>query len=138
MALRPLWLAGKSALARLHRKPVADLLGPLLSNGLVATCPIIDLELLYSARSFVDYRHVLAERRAFPSYPVNREVTDRAIEVQFEMARRSQHRIALPDLLIAAVAEVNHLTVIHYDGDYDRIAAITGQPCEWVAPRGSL
>ena len=44
----------------------------------------------------------------------------------------------LPDLIIAATAEEHGATVLHYDADYDRIAAVTGQPVEWVAPRGSL
>ena len=138
MAVRPLWLADKSALARLHHQPVADRLAPLLINGLIATSPIIDLEILYSARSLTDYESVLAERRSLPSYPVDRTVTDRAIEVQHLLAGVGRHRVPLPDLLIAAVAEVNDLTVIHYDGDYDRIAAVTLQPCEWVVPRGSI
>jgi predicted nucleic acid-binding protein len=51
----------------------------------------------------------------------------------------SQHRhFRLPDLIIAATAEEHGATVLHYDADYDRIAAVTGQPAEWVAPRGSL
>lgn len=138
MAVAPLWLADKSALARLDRQPVADRLGPLLLDGLVATSPIIDLEVLYSARSLSDYESLLAQRRALPSYPITQETTDRAIEVQYLLAQRGQHRVPLPDLLIAAVAEVDNLTVIHYDADYERIAAVTGQPHEWVVPRGSI
>ena len=138
MAVAPLWLADKSALARLDRQPVADRLGPLLLDGLVATSPIIDLEVLYSARSLSDYESLLPQRRALPSYPITQETTDRAIEVQYLLAQRGQHRVPLPDLLIAAVAEVDNLTVIHYDADYERIAAVTGQPHEWVVPRGSI
>ena len=138
MAVGPLWLADKSALARLHQPPVADRLGPWLLDGLVATSPIIDLEILYSARSLSDYESLLAQRRALPSYPITEETTDRAIEVQYRLAQRGQHRVPLPDLLIAAVAEVNGLAVIHYDADFDRIAAVTGQLCEWVVPRGSI
>ena len=78
MAVAPLYLADKSALARLHHPPVARRLGPLLVDGLVATTPIIDLEVLYSARSPADYAAILAERRALPSYPLTPEVTDRA------------------------------------------------------------
>lgn len=138
MALAPLYLADKSALARLHYTPVARRLGPLLVDGLVATTPIIDLEVLYSARSPADYEEILSERRALPSYDLTPEVTDRAIDVQHGLARRGHHRVPLPDLLIAAVAELNDLAVLHYDTDYDRIAEITGQRCEWVVPRGSL
>lgn len=138
MAVAPRWLADRSALARLAQQPVADRLGPLLVNGLVATTPIIDLEILYSARSLADYENILSERRALPSYPLTEYSTDRAIEVQHRLARLGRHRIPLPDLLIAAVAEVNDLTVVHYDADYDLIAEVTRQPCEWVVPRGSL
>ena len=138
MAVAPLYLADKTALARLHLPPVARRLGPLLVEGLVATAPIIDLEVLYSARSPADYEEILAERRALPWYPVTREVTDRAIDVQQQLAHFGRHRMPLPDLLIAAVAELHDLAVMHYDADYDRIAKITGQRCEWVVPRGSL
>ncbi len=138
MALAPLYLADKSALARLHHPPVARRLGPLIVGGLVATAPIIDLEVLYSARSAADYEAILAERRALPSFPLTPEATDRAVEVQHRLAHGGRHRLPLPDLLIAAVADLNDLAILHYDADYDRIAEITGQRCEWVVPRGSL
>ncbi|MDY7101245.1 MAG: PIN domain nuclease [Actinomycetota bacterium] len=138
MALTPLVIADKSALARLGHPAVAERLGPLLTEGLVATCPIIDLEMLYSARSASDYDAMADERRALRSYPITPEVTDRALEVQHELAGRGHHRLAIPDLLIAAVAELNDLRVVHYDSDYDRIAAVTHQPTEWIARRGSL
>ena len=138
MAVAPLYLADKSALARLHHPPVARRLGPLLVDGLVATTPIIDLEVLYSARSLADYEEILAERDALPSFPLTPEVTDHAIDIQRQLAQLGRHRLPLPDLLIAAVAGLNDLAVIHYDADYDRIAEVTGQPCEWVVPRGSI
>ena len=60
---------------------------------------------------------------------------DRAMEVHRMLAARRQHRhFRLPDLIIAATAEEHGATVLHYDADYDRIAAVTGQPVEWVAP----
>lgn len=138
MEIKPVYLADKSALARLRTPMVADRLGPLLLEGLLATCPIIDLEVLYSARSLSDYEDILAERQAMASFAITEAVTDRAIEVQHQLAGRGQHRLPLPDLLIAAVAEINDLTVLHYDADYDRIAQITSQPVDWVAPRGSV
>ena len=64
---------------------------------------------------------------------------DRAMEIHRELARRGQHRhFRLPVLIIAATAELAGATVLHYDADYDRIAAVTGQPTEWVADCGSL
>ena len=62
---------------------------------------------------------------------------NRALEVHRMLAERSQHRdFRLPDLIIAATAEQHGATVLHYDADYDRIAAVTGQPVEWVTARG--
>lgn len=136
--LRARFLADKSALARMTHAVVEAHLRPLIEEGLVATCGIIDLEVLYSARSLVDYEAVLAERRALEEVPITPEVTARAMAVQHELARIGQHRLPISDLLIAACAEVAGLTVLHYDADYERIAAITGQPHQWVAPRGSI
>lgn len=66
-------------------------------------------------------------------------VLDRALEVQAHLAKHSQHRgVQLPDLIIAACAEGAGLTVLHYDADYERIAEVTGQPVQWVVPRGSV
>jgi len=64
---------------------------------------------------------------------------DRAAAVLAELADRGLHRaVGIADLLIAACAERSGLIVLHYDSDYERVAAITGQPTEWVAPRGSV
>jgi predicted nucleic acid-binding protein len=66
------------------------------------------------------------------------EVARRAIEVQGSLAASAQHRsVSIPDLLIAATAEHYGLTVLHYEADFDRIAKLTGQPVEWIVPRGS-
>ena len=62
----------------------------------------------------------------------------RAIEVQGILAQRGQHRLPIPDLIIAAAAETAGMTVLHYDSDFDTIAAVTNQDVEWVARRGSL
>ena len=62
----------------------------------------------------------------------------RAPEVQAKLVRRGQHRaVSIPDLLVAAVAEVEQLSVLHYDADFELIAAVTGQPHRWIVPRGS-
>ena len=138
MAVSPSYLADKSALARMRHADVAERLAPLILGGQVATCAVIDLEVLYSARSLGDYEEILAERGALPTLPLTETVASRALHVQHLLARRGQHRVPVPDLLIAATAEVNGVAVIHYDADYDRIAHVTGQPAEWVVPRGSI
>ncbi len=132
------YLVDKSALARSHLDPVAERLAPLYPASKVATCPIIDLELLFSVRNDVEHALLREELRAMRSFPVDGTVTDRAIDVQGLLAGSGRHRLPITDLLIAAVAEVNDLVVLHYDKDFDAIAEVTGQPTEWIVPRGSL
>jgi len=137
--MTPSFLVDKSALARLPQPPVDRRLTPLLLAGDVASCSIIDLELLYSARSPADFAQLWAERRALPTVDIEQLDFDRAIEVMERLARQGKHRGAsIPDLLIAAVAERAELSVLHYDRDFDLIASITGQDVEWVVPPGSV
>jgi predicted nucleic acid-binding protein len=140
MALGPRYIADKSALARLRYPPVSAVLSPLILAGDVATCSVIELEVLYSARSHADFVQTRATRSlAFPIVPIVHADFDRAIDVMEELAHRGMHRAAgLPDLLIAAVAERANLTVLHYDADYDVVAAATGQPTQWVVSRGTV
>jgi predicted nucleic acid-binding protein len=99
---------------------------------------LIDLEVVYGSRSR-EVPAVVRERRALPEAPITPAVMDRALQVASMMARAGKHRGAKPvDLVIAAAAEAAGLAVLHYDDDYDRIARVTNQATEWVAPRGSL
>lgn len=139
MAVGPRYLADKSALARAHVTAVAARLKPLFLGGEVASCGIVDLELLFSARSTTDYLSILADRRSPPRVDVGEAGIERAIEVQTALARKGHHRgVTIPDLLIAATAEAAELCVLHYDHDFELIAEVTGQPVEWVVPQGSI
>ena len=139
MAAVARYLVDTSALARLNRPTVHAALAPLIDAGLVATCGMVELEQLNSARSPDDYtRRRQQLRDGFESLVTPTEVWQRALQVQAELARRSAHRgAALPDLLIAATAERHRVTVLHYDRDYDLIASVTGQPVDWIVPRGT-
>lgn len=132
------YLADKSAWSRMNKAVVADRLAPLIEQGLVGTCGILDLELLVSARSGSEHAQLRIERRySMERLSMPDEIWDRAIEVQGELAHAGQHRaVKLPDLLIAATAERHDVTVLHYDADFDRIAAVTGQPTDWIVPSG--
>ena len=134
------FLADKSALTRRDARPeVRAVLEPLLIAGEIATCGIVDLELLYSASSRATYRALAEALRGMPRVPLEEAATRRALEVQAMLAERSQHRaVPLPDLLVAACAERAGLTVLHYDADFDRIAKLTGQDARWIVPRGSV
>ena len=111
---------------------------PLLEDGLVATCAIVDLEVLYSSRDLGDYEAVLVERRSLDSAPITPEVMQTAIEFQYELARSGHHRVPIPDLVISAAAKSAGLFVLHYDADFDRIAEVGGATSEWVVPKGSV
>ena len=107
----------------------------------LATCAQVRLEILYSAQSADDYEKLSAELLALHQLPCAAEHFDRALDVQEQLARQGglHHRsVKIPDLVIAACAEAAGATLWHYDEDYDRIAGVTGQPTEWIAPRGSL
>ena len=136
----PTFLADKSALARRQTQAeVREALDPLLLEGEIATCGIIDLELLYSATSPATYKALADALRGMPRVALDEAAVERALEVQAKLAQRSQHRaVPLPDLLVAACAENAGLAVIHYDVDYERIAELTGQAVQWVVPRGSV
>ena len=138
MALSARYLADKSALARFPIPAVAQRLRPLLEEGSIASCAIVDLEMLYSARNLTDYEGVLEERRSLDAAPITPEVMTRAIELQHALARHGQHRFSIPDLLISAAAHVAGLVVLHYDSDFVRLADAGGAAHEWVVPQGSL
>lgn len=118
---------------------VRDRFARLLTEGRLAACQMIALEYLNNAPDPVGYETLWAALMAQRWIDVTTEAMNRALEVHRELARASQHRhFRLPDLIIAATAELSGATVLHYDADYDRIASVTGQPVEWVAAKGSL
>ena len=138
MANRRTFLADTSAIHRAAHPAVAARLAPLMEHGRIATCAIVDLEVLYSVRNVREYDDVLLERRAFIDVPITSQVTERAIQVQRALSRIAQHRLPISDLLIAACAELDGHALLHYDDDFEKIARISGQQHEWIVPRGSI
>jgi predicted nucleic acid-binding protein len=140
MAAVASYLADTSALARLRHRPVAAVLGPLIEAGLVATCGAIEFELGWATRSGKELDELRTDRDAgYESLPTHDEDWRRALEVQAALWHGGQVRaVGFPDLLIAAVAERERVTVLHYDSDYDLITDATGQPVQWVVPRGTV
>ncbi len=127
------WLIDKSALVRLGSSPDAELWAGRIERGLVRITTMTRLEVGYSARSASQARSAFrsAPLSAMPVEYLTPAIEDRALEVQLLLASKGQHRApSIPDLLIAATAEVAGLTVLHLDKDFDLIAGITGQPCE--------
>jgi predicted nucleic acid-binding protein len=123
-------LADKSALEwarRDHRARTAFL--DLRNAHVIAACHMTALEICYSARNLADLEALLAGQRALEWLPVSEAAMDRALEVQRLLAahRGNGHRRPIPDLIIAATAELHGAEVLHVDGDYDMVAEVTGQ-----------
>jgi predicted nucleic acid-binding protein len=132
------WLIDKSALVRLADSPDAAGWADRIDRGLVKITSVTRLEVGFSARSGPNLR--AAARQAplskMPLVYLTPTIEDRAIAVQQSLADQGQHRApAVPDLLIAATAELAELVVLHVDKAYELIAAITGQPIERLSLR---
>lgn len=128
------FLIDTSALARLMRLGSFSLgWDQAVAAGLVAVCPITELEFFYSARSTADRASGIQDMRdSFGWVPVHDRAFARAWEVQEELTTRGEHRSAGPvDLVLAATAELFDLTLLHHDHDFDVIARVTGQPARW-------
>lgn len=136
----PTHLVDTSVIARAHKPPVAAAFEPKVLSGLVASCSITDLEQLFSARNGDEHRTQRGDiGLRYVRVQLDQRTFDRAVEVQGLLAEKAQHRAAnIPDLIVAAAAERAGLTVLHYDADFELIAAVTGQQTEWVVPRGSV
>ena len=129
------WLIDKSALVRLSASPDAAEWARRIERGLVRITTVTRLEVGYSARSGADLRAGLKEPpvSVMPVEYLTPAIEDRAVEVLSLLAERGQHRApSVPDLVIAAAAELAGLTVLHCDKDFDLIVGVTGQPAEWL------
>jgi predicted nucleic acid-binding protein len=130
-----------SAWHRRNHVSVAEALIARLDADEISMCDQVRLEVLYSARSAADYQAIADELGALHPVPCDARTFKRALEIQQALAHAGglHHRsVTIADLIIAAAAEAVGDIVWHYDEDFDRIAAVTGQRCQWIAPRGSL
>lgn len=131
------YLIDTSALARLMRRDGNDYGWDRVAEaGLIALCPVIELEYFVSARSWDDRVQDVEDLSAvFCWVPMDERMFRRAYEVQEALTRNGHHRIPGPvDLLLAATAEQYDLTLLHRDRDFECVAAVTGQPLEWFGP----
>ena len=127
------WLIDKSALVRLADSPDTELWAERIERGLVRITTVTRLEVGYSARSGHDARSMFTSPpvSAMPVEYLTPVIEDRAVQVQLLLAGQGQHRApSIPDIIIAATAELAALTVLHMDKDFELIATITGQPTE--------
>ena len=125
------WLIDKSALNRING--ASDEWLSRTQRGLIRISTVTLLEVGFSTRNGTDHRSTLGEPpvSSMPVEHITPAIEARAVEIQMLLADRGQHRApSIPDLLIAATAELSRLTVLHVDKDFDLIAAITDQPIE--------
>lgn len=127
------WLVDKSALVRFAACPDASEWAMRIQRGLVRITTVTRLETGFSARSGSNLR-IASSRPPLSAMPVEYltpAMEDRAVAVQMLLADQGQHRApAVPDLLVAAAAELAQLTLLHLDKDFELIAAVTDQPLE--------
>ena len=133
-------LADTSAWTNRHKDPAVDqdFEERILADE-IATCPMVVMELLWTARSQQDFEDLRRDLDALAEVTNDQDSWDRAMDVWRELVVQGRHRqVKIPDLLVAASAEIAGLSVCHYDGDFDVIAAVTGQSVRAIAPIGSL
>jgi Predicted nucleic acid-binding protein, contains PIN domain len=135
------YLLDTSALVRLLRDgSIRAVWEQQITAGLIAVCPVVELELLYTARSKAN-REELIEllNTAFAWVAMPERVFGRAAEVQDQLTSRGAHRSAgAVDLLVAAAAELHDLKLLHFDHDFEQIVQVTGQPMTWLASPGTI
>jgi predicted nucleic acid-binding protein len=135
-----LYLIDTSAHLRTQHPAVRAIITGLIADQAAATAVTVDLEAGYSGRSAADVRAIAQRRQAlYTVLPINEVIAQRARDVQVAMAATGHHRAAgVIDLLTAALAEYHRAVVLHYDADFEHIAAVTGQAHKWIVPRGTL
>jgi predicted nucleic acid-binding protein len=131
-------LVDTSVLTRLDRAAVREAIEPRAERGELARAGISDLEIGFSARSDTEWDLLAEALEAFVLVETTADHVRRARQVQRLLAGKHQRGRKVPDLLVAAAAEARNLTILHYDADFDRIADVTGQQCEWIVPAGSV
>lgn len=131
-------LIDSSVISRLRERTVRAVVDPLVEAGRIGRAGITDLEVGYGSRNAREWDQDMADLSVFELVETTSEHVQRARQVQRLLASRSQRGRKIPDLLIAAAAEQRRLIMLHYDTDFDLISRVTGQPCVWVVPAGSI
>ena len=132
-------LLDTSVITRLATDVVRSAVAQMVSTSdRIARASISDVEIGFSARNTAEFDSLLGALDAFDLIEIIPDHFRRARQVQRLLAGRGLRGRKVPDLLVAAAAESNDLSVVHYDGDFDHIATITNQPTTWVAPPGTI
>ena len=131
-------LLDTSVLTRLREPRVRARVESLTLAREAHVCAITSLEIGSSARNAQEFDVLIAQLREFEQATITPGDFESALLTQRSLADRGHRGRKIPDLLIAAIAQRQGLTVLHYDRDFDLIAECTGQPTEWVVGRGEI
>ena len=106
---------------------LSGLLQEAIREDRMLITPIVRMEILYSARTSIEYVSLEAELDAVRILRDDRTVADAATGAIRELAQRSDgyHRVPPTDALIAAAAaEHGGLAVLHRDAHFDRLVEV--------------
>jgi predicted nucleic acid-binding protein len=131
-------LVETSVLTRLSKPEVRLALQPFVDVVTLARCTLTDLEIGFSASNADEWDLLQSLLAALVAIHVTPDIISRAKGVQKLLAAAGLKGRKVPDLIIAAAAELAGLTVLHYDHDFELIASITGQAQAWIVPRGTV
>lgn len=124
------WLVDKSALWKLPRSTDYTVWLDRINRGQVWGSLPTRLEVAVSARDPdhwpILHRDLLAPLLEAHATPRSEAV---AMEIMSALVAARLHRtVPLPDVMIASIAVVDRLTVLHDDRDFDRIREVYGAP----------
>jgi predicted nucleic acid-binding protein len=109
----------------------------LRETGQLAVCAVSLAELLYSTRNAEELTRIRLDLSSLAYLHMTPAAEQKLGDTMAVLALRGQQRMPIPDLMLAAIAQAHSAVVLHHDADYERIAAVTGQPQEWIVPRGT-
>lgn len=136
MALR--FIVDTSVLTRLRISPVRAVVEAQVQARALARTSITDLEIGFSARSGEEWDKLAIAIRELELVETAQHDFVRALDIQRALAANGLRGRKLPGLLVAATAERNNVSVLHYDVDFEIIAGLTGLQHQWVVPRGTV
>lgn len=133
------YVVDTSAWARVKHPEVAPLWKTALLADQVLITPIVRMELLYSTRDATEFMRWEERLAALSEAPLDHEVADLAVTAMRDLAGLGplHHRVPVKDILIAAAAARRGVGVLHYDGDFDRLAAVLDFESRWVLAPGA-
>ena len=138
MALGPLHLADKWAWEQArYDKDARQRLHELLETGQLAVCVVSLAELLYSTRNAQELARARLDLSSLAYLQMTPGAEQNLADIMAALALRGHHRMPIPDLMLAAIAQSHSAVVLHSDAENERIADVTGQPHDWIVPRGT-